>query len=77
MVHNMRLFVTATPGAGENHVEQIGPAHFVVAVRERAEKGKANTAIRKALAAYLGLSPSELTLRSGAASRHKVFIATL
>jgi uncharacterized protein YggU (UPF0235/DUF167 family) len=43
----------------------------VVAVRERAVDGRANAAVERAVAAWLGVAPSRVTLVRGAGSRTK------
>jgi uncharacterized protein len=69
----MKLFVTAKPGAGEDSVEKIDETHFLVAVREPPVKGRANAAIARALADFLGVASSRVRLTSGFTSRQKVF----
>jgi hypothetical protein len=49
-----------------------GPA-LVVAVNAPAVDGRATEAARRALAEALGLRPAAVTLRTGAASRDKLF----
>ena len=50
-----------------------GPA-LVIAVHTPATEGRATEAARQALAKALGVRPSAVTLRSGAASRDKLFV---
>jgi uncharacterized protein YggU (UPF0235/DUF167 family) len=69
----MRYFVTAKTGAREEWVEALDATHFRVAVKASPIEGRANTAIAKALARHLGIAPSRLILRSGAAGKRKVF----
>ncbi len=45
----------------------------LIATPARPEKGKANEAARKMLAAHLGVAPSEVVLLRGSTSRMKVF----
>jgi uncharacterized protein YggU (UPF0235/DUF167 family) len=84
----MKIRVTAKPGAkaerveeaeaGENanlflpHVRREMP-HVIVRVTEPARDGKANEAIRRALARHLNVAVSRVRLVSGAASREKLF----
>ena len=68
----MRIFVTAKPRAKEERVEKINPTHFVVAVKEPPVQGKANQAICKVLAAYFGVSVSDIRIVSGYTSRQKI-----
>jgi hypothetical protein len=44
-----------------------------VRVRERAIEGKANEAVRRAIARSVGVPPSAVTLVRGATGRHKLF----
>lgn len=69
----MRIFVTAKTNAREEKVAAKDATHFVVAVKASPIEGKANDAIRKALARHLGIPQSSLTLRSGASGKSKVF----
>ena len=61
----------AKPRAKIPGVTQVGDM-LVVAVREPAVDGRANAAIVRAVAAFLGLAPSAIVLRSGAGSRTKL-----
>ncbi len=69
----MRLFVIAKTKARATEVEQIDATHFRVAVKVAPVEGKANAAITKALAMFLGVAPARLVLRSGATGKKKVF----
>jgi uncharacterized protein YggU (UPF0235/DUF167 family) len=66
-----RLEIVAKPGA---RIETIGRRNgaVVVAVRERAVDGRANDAILRAVAAWLGVAPSRVTLIRGAGTRRKL-----
>jgi uncharacterized protein YggU (UPF0235/DUF167 family) len=68
-----RYKVTAKPGSRTPSVTLIEGNHYEIAVRERPEKGKATSAVRKALAAHLHVSPSRLSLIMGGTSRVKIF----
>lgn len=57
---------------GGRHDGPRGPA-LIVAVSAPAVDGRATEAARRALADALGVRPSAIVLRSGAASRDKVF----
>jgi len=70
----MRIFAVVKTGAKKEYVEQLDPTHFRVAVRALPIEGKANLAIMKALAKALGISRSQLILKSGATSKQKVFV---
>jgi uncharacterized protein YggU (UPF0235/DUF167 family) len=48
-------------------------SHLVIRVRERAVDGKANEAVRRALAKALDTAPSRVALVRGARSKEKLF----
>ena len=68
----MKIFVKAKPNAREEKVEKIDENHFVVSVVEPPIKGKANEAIRNALAVYFKTGTSCVKIVSGYASREKM-----
>ena len=68
----MKIFVKAKPGARQEKVEKIDESHFVVSVTEPPEKGKANDAIRNALAVYFKTGSSRVKIVSGYSSREKI-----
>jgi len=69
----MRIVVKVKPNAKEEKVEKIEETNFVVAVKEPAKEDRANKAVIKALAKFLGITSSQIILKSGATSRHKIF----
>jgi uncharacterized protein YggU (UPF0235/DUF167 family) len=74
----LTVAVRMKPGAsrtrvGGAHPGPYGPA-LVVAVNAPPVDGRATEAGRRALAAALGVRPAAVTLRSGAASRDKLFV---
>jgi hypothetical protein len=68
----VKIFVKAKPGSREEKVEKISETEFVVSVKEPPEKGKANQAIRNALAVYFKTSSSRVKIVSGYSSRNKI-----
>lgn len=74
MNNSTKIFVTVKTNAREVQVVEHDATHFTVSVQALPVEGRANTAVRKALARYLGRAPSSLVLRSGATSKHKVFL---
>jgi uncharacterized protein len=66
-----RLEIVAKPGSRSAGISRRGP-DVVVAVRERAIDGRANDAVLRALAAWLGIPPSRVTLVRGAGARRKL-----
>lgn len=69
----MLIEVKAKAGSKNPGVSMLGAHKYEVRVSEQPEGGKANDAIMKALAGYLGIPVSYLKLRAGAASRKKLF----
>lgn len=72
----MRLTVRVTPRAGRDAVEgwaadAAGRSYLKVKVRAAPADGEANAAVRRLIAAELGLPASALRLVSGAAARIK------
>ncbi|PZQ88328.1 MAG: hypothetical protein DI534_12820 [Leifsonia xyli] len=67
--------VRVKPGSSKGPLVEATPdapdAELLVYVRERAVDGKANAALERAIAAYLGLAPSRVTLVRGHAARVK------
>ena len=68
----MKIFVKAKPNSREEKVEKIDEQNYVVSVKEPPEKGKANEAIRNALAVYFKTGSSCVRIISGYSSRNKV-----
>src|SRR5258708_449217 len=68
------LPVHARPGARKNDVTGIHAGRLKVSVTEAPEKGKANQALLKLLAALLEIRPSQITLTAGATSHQKKFL---
>ncbi|MDG4796577.1 DUF167 domain-containing protein [Micromonospora sp. WMMD1082] len=76
----LTVAVRVKPGASRARVGgrfdgPHGPA-LVIAVHPPAVDGRATEAARRALAAALGVRPAAVSLRSGAASRDKLFLVT-
>ena len=68
----MKIFVKAKPNAKEEKVEKIDESNYVVSVKELPVKGKANEAIRNALAVYFKTASSRVRIISGNSSRNKI-----
>lgn len=68
-----KIFVSAKTKAKKVGVTRVDDTHFIVAVKEAPEKGKANSAIIKTLADFLGVPQSRLSLVSGHTGKKKVF----
>ncbi len=67
----MKISVKAKPGVKHEGVEKISQGEYVVSVKAPPVQGKANDAIREALAAYFGVSKSYVVIVSGHLSRNK------
>ena len=70
------LFVRLTPKSARDMIEGVeatddGRAHLKARVRAVPEDGRANAALEKLLAKWLGLAPRDVTIASGATSRVK------
>ena len=68
----MKIFVKVKPKAKEEKVEKIDDINFKVSVKQPPEKGRANSAVIKALADYFGISQSNIQIISGSSSRLKI-----
>ena len=68
----MKIKVKAKPNSREEKVERIDEENFIVSVKELPEKGKANDAIRNALAVYFKTGSSRVKIVSGYSSRNKI-----
>lgn len=67
----MILSVLVKPGSKTDSVEKLGE-DLVVRTKARAVDGKANEAVVKLIAEYLGIPKTRVRIKSGLASRHKV-----
>jgi uncharacterized protein len=68
----MRLRVRVKPGAHVERVSREPDGSLLVLVTARAQEGKANEAVVKAVAAFLGVPKSQVTIRSGQSGRTKL-----
>jgi len=68
----MKIFVKAKPNAKEEGIKKLDEINYVVSVKEPPVKGKANEAIRNALAIYFKTSSANVRIVSGYSSRNKV-----
>ncbi|MBI3631299.1 MAG: DUF167 domain-containing protein [Candidatus Staskawiczbacteria bacterium] len=68
----MKIFVKAKPNAKEEKVEKIDEQNYIVSVKEPPVQGKANNAIRNALALYFRTGSSCIKIVSGYTSRSKI-----
>jgi len=68
----MKIFVKARPSAREEKVEKIDDQNYIVWVKEPPIDGKANNAVRNALALYFKTGTSFVKIVSGHTSRNKI-----
>ncbi len=68
----MKIFVKAKPSSREEKVEKIDDSNYIVSVKEPPVKGKANEAIRNALAVYFKVASARVKIISGFGSRNKI-----
>ena len=67
----MRIRVRVKPGAREERVSREPDGSLLVSVRARAQEGKANEAVVKAVAEVLRVPKSSVRIVSGLSSRTK------
>lgn len=68
----MKYTVRVKPNARASTVELLEDGSYRVAVKETPEKGKANVAVIKALAAYFDVPKSRVQILAGHAARTKI-----
>lgn len=68
----MKIFVSAKPSTKKDEVVQLDATHFKVSVKAPPQDGKANDAVEKALAEFLGLAPSCVRVIKGHTSKNKI-----
>lgn len=68
----MKISVKAKPSSREEKVEKIDEQNYAVSVKEPPIKGKANDAIRNALAVYFKTGTANVKIVSGYTSRNKI-----
>lgn len=68
----MKIFVKAKPNSKEEKVEKVDENNYIVSVKEPPIKGKANEAIRNALAVYFKTASARVKIISGYSSKNKI-----
>ena len=68
----VRITVTVTPGARSERIERIDASRLRVAVTAPAREGRANDAVVRAVARFLGVRVSAVRIVRGLASRSKI-----
>ena len=69
----MKISVKVKPGAKKEKIEALAGGSLAVWVREKPQDGKANYAVREALAGHFNVSRSKVVLLKGDKSKDKVF----
>lgn len=67
-----KIFIKAKPNAKAEKVVQKDDSHFEVFVKEPPREGKANRAIEKAMAEFLGVKNYQVQIVAGLTSKEKV-----
>ena len=73
----MKITVKVKTKAKEQRVEKVAENVFAVWVKEPAQKGKANSAVIKAVAKHFKIPQSRVRITSGLSSRQKIIIIEL
>ena len=68
----VKINVKAKPNSKHEKVEKVDEQNYIVSVKEPPKKGKANNAIRNALAVYFKIGSSNVRIVSGHSSRNKI-----
>lgn len=68
----MKISVKAKPNSKHEKIEKIDDINYVVCVKEPPENGKANLAIKNALAVYFKTGTKNVKIIMGHTSRNKV-----
>lgn len=68
----VKILVKVKAGAKQEFVRQIGANNFVVSVMAAPEKGKANEAVRSALADYFNVPKFSIKILAGHTTKNKL-----
>lgn len=74
--HDLVVSVRVTPRAKRNEVGDVRNGMLQVRTTAPPADGKANQAVIKLLAEFIGVAPSRITLLRGTTSRNKQFVVT-
>lgn len=74
--NDLVVSVRVTPRAKRNEVGSVTNGMLQVRTTAPPADGKANQAVIKLLAEFIGVAPSRITLLRGTASRNKQFVVT-
>ena len=67
----MIIKVKVKPSSNKKSIEKINGA-YIINIKEKAEKGKANIAVIKAMAKHFKVSSANIKIKSGMTSRNKI-----
>lgn len=68
----MKIFVKVKTGARENKIESIGNGHFVISVKTRPIRSRANFAVERLIADHFGIPLSQIKIISGHTAKNKI-----
>ena len=68
----MKFSLQVKTGKRVTKVTKVSDTEYIVEVSARAEKGKANEAVLRALAEHLDIAPSRLSIISGHMAKRKI-----
>ena len=69
----MKITIKVKTSAKQAKVENTGKNEYRVSVKAKPVEGKANDAVRQALAEHFGVARSRVTLITGQTSKIKIF----
>lgn len=69
-----KIIVEVKPNSAKNEITEITDLVYKVKLTASPVKGEANALLIKILAKYLGVSKSQIEIKSGKSSRDKVLI---
>ena len=69
----MLIKVKVFAGSKKEGILQKSENGFEISVKEKAERGEANRAVRRALAEFLKILPSKIRIVKGARKPNKIF----
>jgi uncharacterized protein YggU (UPF0235/DUF167 family) len=68
----VKISVKVKPNTKEEKIEKTGEGSFLVWVKAKPQDGKANYAVREALANYFGIPKARVIIITGETSRNKI-----
>lgn len=68
----MKIYVQAKPKSKREYIKKIDDTHYIVAVNELPESGRANQAIIKSLSKYFNIKHSGFSILQGRTFKRKV-----